>query len=79
MQHLNVPARIFTAKNRLLSLVFNVLIGRNKGCINLNMQNQSTLFDFDLLFFDVCICKSFTLLPDKRFYTVDIHCVDSVM
>ena len=79
MQHPNVPARIFTAKNRILSLVFNVLIGRNKGCINLNMQNQSTLFDFGLLFFDVCICKSLTLFPDKRFYIVDIHCIDSVM
>ena len=79
MQHPNVLIRIFTAKYRLFVLVFIVLIGRNKDCINLNMQNQSTLLDFDLLFFDVCICKSFAMFPDKRFYIVGIHCVDSVM
>ena len=79
MQHPNVLIRIFTAKYRLLVLVFIVLIGRNKDCINLNMQNQTTLCDFDLLFFGVYICKSFTLIPDKQFYIVDIHCIDSVV
>ena len=39
MQHPNVLIRIFTAKYRLLVLVFIVLIGRNNDFINLNMQN----------------------------------------